>query len=157
MFNVFLTDSNPLTGKNTYYKTFFFAVMSVSVVVMLVSLISCAQEPIEPKETAEKTHPIAETTKPKEEEPKVPPIDDSMANYWVDLVVGGAPQYTIVSEAAEYDAAAKLLAAGCSVTEASEQSGIPDYSYFSSFLTFRSGISFFFQFFPHQFSKTTFA
>ena len=82
------------------------------VVVMLVSLISCAQEPSEPKETAEKTHPIAETTKPKEEEPKAPPIDDSMANYWVDLVVDGAPQYTIVSEAAEYDAAAKLLAAG---------------------------------------------
>lgn len=33
-----LTDTNPLTGKTTYYKSVFFAVMSVSVIVMLASL-----------------------------------------------------------------------------------------------------------------------
>ncbi|MBR5773681.1 MAG: DUF2029 domain-containing protein [Clostridia bacterium] len=33
-----LTDTNPLTGKTTYYKTLFFAIMSVSVAVMLGSL-----------------------------------------------------------------------------------------------------------------------
>ena len=71
---------------------------------MTLSFASCnsSEEPSASK-TTKKEHPVADVTPPKPYVPEEELIDDSTANYWVDLVVAGAAQYTIVSESQEYD------------------------------------------------------
>ena len=81
------------------------------VAVMLLSVASCASGPDVEEETTKKKHPIATTT-PEPEPNDGDVIDDAMANYWVELVVGGVAQYTIVSEGVEFDAAANRLKEG---------------------------------------------
>ena len=81
-------------------------------VMMAISLIACgSSEESESTETTKKQNPIADVTPPKADvSEEKDEIDDSMANYWVDLVVAGEAQYTIVSEAQVYDSLASTLA-----------------------------------------------
>ncbi len=75
----------------------------------LFSLASCASEPQTPTETTKKKHPVASVDSRDDATDKTPEIDDSKANYWVDLILEGQPQFTVVSESAEYDEIAELL------------------------------------------------
>ena len=75
----------------------------------LFSLASCASEPQTPTETTKKKHPVASVDSRDDATDKTPEIDDSQANYWVDLILEGQPQFTVVSESAEYDEIAELL------------------------------------------------
>lgn len=79
--------------------------------VMLLSAVSCASDSTESEPPKKKEHPIAQTEE--EEDPsKEDDIDDSKANYWVDLVVAGQAQYTVVSTSKDYDQIAEYLAEG---------------------------------------------
>ncbi len=81
-----------------------FLVLTLAVL-MIISFVSCdTSKPTDSSETTKKDHPVADVTPPKPYEPdEEPDLDDSTANYWVDLVVAGKAQYTVVSEAEEYD------------------------------------------------------
>ena len=76
-------------------------ILAILLVAVLLLATGCAAEetPAETEGTKKPTVPLPPPT----QQTPTDPIDDSKANYWVDLVKDGVAQYTIVSNAPEYD------------------------------------------------------
>ncbi len=88
----------------------FFALLLA--LLMLFSLSACASsDGDDVAETTKKQNSIADVTPPRaDDSDDEDEVDDSTANYWVDFVIAGEAQYTVVSEAPEYDNMANGLA-----------------------------------------------